>query len=102
MIRRPPRSTLFPYTTLFRSLNVIPTGSWTNTGSITQTGGTLNLDGKFTRPNFSPYLRPNAAARAAKPIGTLPNPGTTLRLAPSTTGYRTWTVAGRTIVGGSI
>src|SRR2546427_3747351 len=24
MIRRPPRSTLFPYTTLFRSLNVFP------------------------------------------------------------------------------
>src|SRR5438477_8764649 len=26
MIRRPPRSTLFPYTTLFRSLNVDQTG----------------------------------------------------------------------------
>src|SRR5256885_9285590 len=25
MIRRPPRSTLFPYTTLFRSLMVLPT-----------------------------------------------------------------------------
>src|SRR5256885_11520308 len=25
MIRRPPRSTLFPYTTLFRSINVIQT-----------------------------------------------------------------------------
>src|SRR2546429_8952937 len=24
MIRRPPRSTLFPYTTLFRSINIIP------------------------------------------------------------------------------
>src|SRR2546430_8504767 len=27
MIRRPPRSTLFPYTTLFRSFNVTPIGS---------------------------------------------------------------------------
>src|SRR5256885_13461099 len=27
MIRRPPRSTLFPYTTLFRSLNLIPCGN---------------------------------------------------------------------------
>src|SRR3712207_7814138 len=27
MIRRPPRSTLFPYTTLFRSSQVSPTGS---------------------------------------------------------------------------
>src|SRR5258706_12031090 len=31
MIRRPPRSTLFPYTTLFRSLGVIPT--WLHTNS---------------------------------------------------------------------
>src|SRR2546427_4605027 len=28
MIRRPPRSTLFPYTTLFRSLSVNLTGAW--------------------------------------------------------------------------
>src|SRR2546430_11376731 len=35
MIRRPPRSTLFPYTTLFRS----PTG---NTGSTGNTGPTGN------------------------------------------------------------
>src|SRR2546430_15755113 len=27
MIRRPPRSTLFPYTTLFRSVYVAPTGA---------------------------------------------------------------------------
>src|SRR5258705_8336906 len=26
MIRRPPRSTLFPYTTLFRSLDIAPAG----------------------------------------------------------------------------
>src|ERR1039458_1862271 len=31
MIRRPPRSTLFPYTTLFRSL--FSTNAWSNTGS---------------------------------------------------------------------
>src|SRR3712207_7901828 len=29
MIRRPPRSTLFPYTTLFRSYGSIESGSWT-------------------------------------------------------------------------
>src|SRR3712207_8298699 len=28
MIRRPPRSTLFPYTTLFRSAPVSPCGPW--------------------------------------------------------------------------
>src|SRR2546426_2540812 len=32
MIRRPPRSTLFPYTTLFRSLTHIQTGAWTAPG----------------------------------------------------------------------
>src|SRR2546422_5087956 len=34
MIRRPPRSTLFPYTTLFRSLLVAPCGH-----TIDRTGG---------------------------------------------------------------
>src|SRR5688572_30878356 len=28
MIRRPPRSTLFPYTTLFRSVGVAQAGAW--------------------------------------------------------------------------
>src|SRR2546427_1913911 len=28
MIRRPPRSTLFPYTTLFRSTSVLSFGQW--------------------------------------------------------------------------
>src|SRR5687768_17754607 len=32
MIRRPPRSTLFPYTTLFRSQNVFQKASQPNTG----------------------------------------------------------------------
>src|SRR2546430_15548568 len=41
MIRRPPRSTLFPYTTLFRSGSTIPavpakTRSWTNQGIPTE------------------------------------------------------------------
>src|SRR5260221_8845458 len=31
MIRRPPRSTLFPYTTLFRSANNVHLGTWANT-----------------------------------------------------------------------
>src|SRR3712207_9588616 len=38
MIRRPPRSTLFPYTTLFRSFGILPTTSFSqNTGIITMT-----------------------------------------------------------------
>src|SRR2546422_7240430 len=46
MIRRPPRSTLFPYTTLFRSLREPSTHSWTRarplkrgTRSAPMTGG---------------------------------------------------------------
>src|SRR5260221_1558907 len=36
MIRRPPRSTLFPYTTLFRSPEAVPTGARNNGSSIGQ------------------------------------------------------------------
>src|SRR5947208_8661606 len=32
MIRRPPRSTLFPYTTLFRSATAAGAGCWRGTG----------------------------------------------------------------------
>src|SRR5258708_26160343 len=38
MIRRPPRSTLFPYTTLFRSLGE---NGWLRSGAITRRGGVL-------------------------------------------------------------
>src|SRR2546429_3655262 len=52
MIRRPPRSTLFPYTTLFRS------GQWSYASSGTGTsqhlaGELLNADRKSTRLNSS-------------------------------------------------
>src|SRR5258708_14029918 len=48
MIRRPPRSTLFPYTTLFRSMEFLSNGvePWKvtliDTGENTMTGGRLN------------------------------------------------------------
>src|SRR5437588_7743134 len=49
MIRRPPRSTLFPYTTLFRSFTLSGTGDTTVSGVIsndsTGSGGTA---GSFT------------------------------------------------------
>src|SRR5438874_9455208 len=47
MIRRPPRSTLFPYTTLFRSILDRDVG---------RTTGTINLRGVF--PNPGELLRP--------------------------------------------
>src|SRR2546422_2490334 len=45
MIRRPPRSTLFPYTTLFRSLRVKASpydGNWSSWG--TRKGAYIGLD----------------------------------------------------------
>src|SRR3712207_7345893 len=51
MIRRPPRSTLFPYTTLFRS-SLLPTTPrrrsrmWSSSGSLSKT------DRKSTRPEL--------------------------------------------------
>src|SRR2546428_2379452 len=43
MIRRPPRSTLFPYTTLFRSLVTLGSASRVNSDA-----GTLTLSGGIT------------------------------------------------------
>src|SRR3712207_7339390 len=72
MIRRPPRSTLFPYTTLFRSLPVlagVPGGAVRRHGrrrarllaavpahavsALVGRGGLLDLDRKSTRLNSS-------------------------------------------------
>src|SRR3712207_8848823 len=46
MIRRPPRSTLFPYTTLFRSLLMVPAlaGERTPTWDATARGAVVGLD----------------------------------------------------------
>src|SRR5262245_64604646 len=46
MLRRPPRSTLFPYTTLFRSVNATPLPTVNTTGYIDHAAflGTINPD----------------------------------------------------------
>src|SRR5256885_9488920 len=43
MIRRPPRSTLFPYTTLFRSTLVM-----SENAAVTHPGATIRIRGSFT------------------------------------------------------
>src|SRR3989442_7024918 len=63
MIRRPPRSTLFPYTTLFRSLKILGRGGWnvdlqTITGPgdarrIAEGARGAGVDRKSTRLNSS-------------------------------------------------
>src|SRR6202051_3140841 len=53
MIRRPPRSTLFPYTTLFRSYPLhIPGAGWAGTGSRRRVAAEI-ADRKSTRLNSS-------------------------------------------------
>src|SRR3712207_7983888 len=57
MIRRPPRSTLFPYTTLFRSLNghnlTIGSLLGTNTSAVVSDGGTLSVGGNNTSRTYA-------------------------------------------------
>src|SRR2546430_10480294 len=54
MIRRPPRSTLFPYTTLFRSLLVVDNGVYGDRMlKIARAHGIAAQDRKSTRLNSS-------------------------------------------------
>src|SRR5687768_18077560 len=58
MIRRPPRSTLFPYTTLFRSRE-----SWLSAGVEKHFGGRTILSARVRLP-VNPELRQMNQARA--------------------------------------
>src|SRR5437867_4802203 len=53
MIRRPPRSTLFPYTTLFRSMTGTPAGVGMGRGIFLKAGDRKSRDRKSTRLNSS-------------------------------------------------
>src|SRR3712207_7723465 len=68
MIRRPPRSTLFPYTTLFRSYNYV-NGTWDRTTEIpadrSSWGGfgiLRDLSDQRTRDILEASAKANAAA----------------------------------------
>src|SRR2546426_8080006 len=58
MIRRPPRSTLFPYTTLFRSRNneTSPSAHW-YCASPNRVCGHLGSDGTTAEPDTGPRPR---------------------------------------------
>src|SRR3954464_16104379 len=53
MIRRPPRSTLFPYTTLFRSNDTATPRSTLFPSRVSDLGVAVSLDRKSTRLNSS-------------------------------------------------
>src|SRR2546430_13404975 len=65
MIRRPPRSTLFPYTTLFRSLNKdwLPGVAGTDPRLGYRFRGVNHEEGGLHRPPFSFLLTPSSSDR---------------------------------------
>src|SRR3989441_9446542 len=67
MIRRPPRSTLFPYTTLFRSLRLAPPRPAAG-GERTRQPGTAGCVAAAGRD-------PDRRGRAAPPGGAVGGPG---------------------------
>src|ERR1039457_1948379 len=77
MIRRPPRSTLFPYTTLFRSTNVVnggsfltgfSQGSWTTITGANLSGTTrIWTAGDFNGANLHPQLDQVSVTMDGKP-----------------------------------
>src|SRR2546427_4883226 len=100
MIRRPPRSTLFPYTTLFRSVNGVATfldlslnktgtGYWltaTATGLNATSSGFNITPGAATQLMFGTQPGTTVAGQQITPAGELapPKNGKSPRLTPST------------------
>src|SRR3712207_8229181 len=66
MIRRPPRSTLFPYTTLFRSCSTVAWTSYTSVGRLRSAGLYPNSS---LGPNVTPPLTPPPQSQLVKQYG---------------------------------
>src|SRR5260370_6909820 len=85
MIRRPPRSTLFPYTTLFRSGSELTAASQTFTGfseDLPSAGSTVCTSGAYARKH-SPWINfTNVATSANQPFTSFPTDFTTLPTLP--------------------
>src|SRR5258708_18922421 len=64
MIRRPPRSTLFPYTTLFRSTTIADGPSWRISPQVDFRKGPLGLIGEYVRSTVN--VRPGATGPKAE------------------------------------
>src|SRR5260221_9108366 len=57
MIRRPPRSTLFPYTTLFRSQLISPAGAVLEMAPAKVLHGAVRLQGLASSPTPETHVR---------------------------------------------
>src|SRR3989442_13195842 len=79
MIRRPPRSTLFPYTTLFRSWELVSTEGGTglqNIGTGHRIGTEMHIEQKFgvTSPNPSNFCSMCISVPKRWPVPMFCNP----------------------------
>src|SRR2546426_11203217 len=77
MIRRPPRSTLFPYTTLFRSTND-PYWSFAR-ASISHDGSAVLWDSNFGYPNHGEAVAMALTGFPLIPLSTLAPPVDSVR-----------------------
>src|SRR5256885_6424524 len=75
MIRRPPRSTLFPYTTLFRSVRMVAKremGDWPVIGGIARRSGALFVDRAGLRGLRATVAATADALRAGADVAVFP------------------------------
>src|SRR2546430_14767660 len=87
MIRRPPRSTLFPYTTLFRSLpqvfsNDLGQDLGTRTSGLTTAGGVSTADLRGLGPNRTLVLLDGRRLGQGSPYTAIASPAPDLDQVP--------------------
>src|SRR3989441_13051927 len=75
MIRRPPRSTLFPYTTLFRSLRAVQSTMTPRHIPVLLLGLIAGCGGSTPTPTTSPT--PVSSTPAPSPVAPAPPPAST-------------------------
>src|SRR3712207_7588979 len=71
MIRRPPRSTLFPYTTLFRSAGTSSKTSMSSSGQpwdAAEAASSSAVSERVTYRQDSPFTAPSSRNRSAKVV----------------------------------
>src|SRR5437899_12171169 len=88
MIRRPPRSTLFPYTTLFRSLDNLPTNYTYSVTALVDANCTANAGDRTGNAVLTINPRPKSLVSGSTTICN----GVTTTIQASLNGIGPWTV----------